>query len=90
MLLQRFHYKVPLGVSVWSPASPYGSTIPWPSGHVCASASAERVFSLAGRIFNDYTQNMQSEKLEERMWAKVNQHAIKKLQKKVGSAVAGV
>ena len=49
-----------------------------------------RTASLAGRIFNDYTQNMQSEKLEERMWAKVNHDAIKKLQKKVNNAVAGV
>ena len=53
---------------------------------------AERVFSLAGRVFNDYmyTQNMQSQKLEERMWANVNAHAIKKLEKKVASAVAEV
>ena len=36
------------------------------------SASAERVFSLAGRLYNDMRQNMTDVSLEERMWAKVN------------------
>jgi hypothetical protein len=36
------------------------------------SASCERVFSLAGRLFSDERQNMNEEKLEDRMWAKAN------------------
>ena len=37
-----------------------------------SSASAERVFSLAGRLFYDLRQSMKDGTLEERMWAKVN------------------
>ena len=40
------------------------------------SASAERVFSLAGRIFNDLTQNMNDTTLEHRMWAKINRSQV--------------
>ena len=40
------------------------------------SASAERVFSLAGRIFSDLTQNQNDTTLEDRMWAKVNRKSI--------------
>ena len=36
------------------------------------SASAERVFSLAGRLYSDLRQHMTDGTLEERMWAKVN------------------
>ena len=39
-----------------------------------SSASAERVFSLAGRLYNDYAQNLTEQNLEERMWAKINRH----------------
>jgi hypothetical protein len=41
-------------------------------GCPASSASAERVFSLAGRVFGDHTQNMNPQTLEERMWAKCN------------------
>ena len=44
-------------------------------GCPATSASAERVFSLAGRLYNDLRQNMTDLTLEERMWAKVN-HSI--------------
>ena len=44
-------------------------------GCPATSASAERVFSLAGRLYNDNRQNMTDITLEERMWAKVN-HSI--------------
>ena len=37
-----------------------------------SSAAAERVFSISGRIYNDLSQNMNAETLEERMFAKVN------------------
>ena len=40
------------------------------------SASAERVFSLAGRIFSDLTQNQNDTTLEDRMWAKVNRKPV--------------
>ena len=40
------------------------------------SASAERVFSLAGRIFSDLTQNQNDTTLEERMWAKINRKQV--------------
>ena len=42
------------------------------------SASAERVFSLAGRIFSDLAQNMNDTTLEDRMWAKVNRKQVLK------------
>ena len=35
-------------------------------------ASCERVFSLAGNLFNDATCNLTDVLLEDRMWAKVN------------------
>ena len=41
-------------------------------GCPATSASAERVFSLAGRIYGDLNQGMSPENLEERMWAKIN------------------
>ena len=41
-------------------------------GCPATSASAERVFSWAGRLYNDLTQHMTDGTLEERMWAKVN------------------
>ena len=41
-------------------------------GCPATSASAERVFSLAGRLYGDLTQAMNDVSLEERMWAKVN------------------
>jgi len=40
------------------------------------SASCERVFSLAGRIFGDLTQNQNDCTLEERMWAKINRNQV--------------
>ena len=36
------------------------------------SASAERVFSLAGRLYSDMRQAMKDGTLGTRMWAKVN------------------
>ena len=41
-------------------------------GCPATSASAERVFSLAGRLYNGLRQNMTDLSLEEGMWAKVN------------------
>jgi len=41
-------------------------------GCPASSASAERVFSLAGRVFGDHNQNLTPLNLEERMWAKCN------------------
>jgi hypothetical protein len=41
-------------------------------GCPASSASAERIFSLAGRVFGDHNQAMNPETLEERMWAKAN------------------
>ena len=43
-------------------------------GCPATSASAERVFSLAGRIYDDLSQSMSALTLEELMWAKVNRH----------------
>ena len=40
------------------------------------SASAARVFSLAGRIFSDLTQHQNDTTLEERMWAKINRKQV--------------
>ena len=40
------------------------------------SASAERVFSLAGRIFSDLTQHQNDTTLEERMWARINRKQV--------------
>ena len=39
-----------------------------------SSASAERIFSITGRLFDDLSQAMKEENLEERMWA--NQHVL--------------
>ena len=41
-------------------------------GVPATSASAERLFSLAGRAFDDMRQNMKEEMLEMLMWARVN------------------
>ena len=38
------------------------------------SASAERIFSLAGRLYGDLTHGLTETNLEERMWAKINRH----------------
>ena len=43
-------------------------------GCPATSASAERVFSLAGRLYSDLRQHMADVTLEERMWAKVNRY----------------
>ena len=45
------------------------------------SASAERVFSLAGRLFSDLAQAMKEENLQDRMWAK--QHVLNARKKNV-------
>lgn len=39
-----------------------------------SSASVERIFSITGRLFDDLSQAMKEENLEERMWAK--QHVL--------------
>ena len=41
-------------------------------GCPASAASAERVFSLAGRLFSDLRQSMNDGTLEDRMWAKIN------------------
>ena len=41
-------------------------------GCPASAASAERVFSLAGRLFSDLRQSMYDGTLEKRMWAKIN------------------
>ena len=41
-------------------------------GCPASAASAERVFSLAGRLFSDLRQSMNDGTLEKRMWAKIN------------------
>ena len=41
-------------------------------GCPASSSSAERVFSLAGRLFSDLRQSMNDGTLEKRMWAKIN------------------
>ena len=41
-------------------------------GCPASSASAERMFSLAGRLFSDLRQSMNDGTLEKRMWAKIN------------------
>ena len=41
-------------------------------GVPATSASAERLFSLAGRAFDDMRQGMKEEMLEMLMWARVN------------------
>ena len=38
------------------------------------SASAERIFSLAGRLYGDLTHGLSEVSLEDRMWAKINRH----------------
>ena len=47
----------------------------WAAQHLgcpASSASCERAFSLAGRLFGDLSQRMSEGLLEERMWAKTN------------------
>ena len=46
-----------------------------------SSASAERIFSLAGRLFDDKSQAMKEENIEDRMWAK--QHVLNQRAKKL-------
>ena len=41
-------------------------------GVPATSASAERLFSIAGRAFDDLRQGMKAEMLEMLMWARVN------------------
>ena len=41
-------------------------------GVPATSASAERLFSIAGRVYDDLRQGMAPEMLEERMWAIIN------------------
>jgi hypothetical protein len=45
-------------------------------GCPASSAAAERVFSLAGRVFGDHNQNLTPQNLEERMWAKCNRDKL--------------
>ena len=46
-------------------------------GCPATSASAERLFSIAGRVFDDLRQGMNEKVLEERMWAKINSEGRK-------------
>ena len=46
-------------------------------GVPATSASAERLFSIAGRVYDDLRQRMTPEMLEERMWAKINSEGRK-------------
>ena len=41
-------------------------------GVPATSASAERLFSIAGRVYDDLRQNTDDGVLEERMWARIN------------------
>ena len=41
-------------------------------GCPATSASAERLFSIAGRVFDDLPQGMDDTMLEELMWARIN------------------
>ena len=41
-------------------------------GVPATSASAERLFSIAGRSFDDLRQRMKEEMLEMLMWARIN------------------
>ena len=41
-------------------------------GCPATSASAERLFSVAGRVFDDLCQGVSPKVLEERMWARIN------------------
>jgi hypothetical protein len=50
-------------------------------GCPASSASAERIFSLAGRVFGDQNQSMNLPSLEERMWAKANRGKLDCLNK---------
>ena len=45
-------------------------------GCPASSASAERVFSLAGRLYDDLASHMNDGTLEERMWAKINRNKL--------------
>ena len=46
-------------------------------GVPATSASAERLFSIAGRVYDDLRQNMDAQVLEERMWAKIKSEGRK-------------
>ena len=41
-------------------------------GVPATSASAERLFSIAGRVFDDLRQNIRGDMLEMLMWARIN------------------
>ena len=47
-------------------------------GVPATSASAERLFSIAGRSFDDLRQRMKEEMLEMLMWARINSEKRKK------------
>ena len=47
-------------------------------GVPATSASAERLFSIAGRTFDDLRQSMKEEMLEMLMWARINSEKRKK------------
>ena len=46
-------------------------------GCPATSASAERLFSIAGRVFDDHGQRIDASVLEERMWARINSEGRK-------------
>ena len=46
-------------------------------GIPATSASAERLFSIAGRVYDDLRQGMNDMVLKERMWAKINSEGRK-------------
>ena len=46
-------------------------------GCPATSASAERLFSIAGRVFDDHGQKIDASVLEERMWARINSEGRK-------------
>ena len=46
-------------------------------GIPATSASAERLFSIAGRVYDDLRQGMNDMLLKERMWAKINSEGRK-------------
>ena len=48
-------------------------------GCLATSASAKRIFSLAGALVNGDSTNMNAATLEERMWAKINTGKRRKL-----------
>ena len=50
-------------------------------GTPATSASAERLFSIAGRVYSDLRQRMGEAALEEMMWACVNKQGRSRLKK---------